>query len=154
MKLLKSFQYAFRGILSAIKKETNFRIHTVAAITVIIFSLMYGVDSLRAVILTLVVCLVLVAELINTAVEAMVDIICPQKNKLAQIAKDSAAGAVLVLAVGAIITAGLIFSDVERLLEVYKTIKANLFWLILYIILCVIYVFPYKRKKTERTNKL
>ena len=75
MKLINSFKFAFRGVLSGIKNEMNFRIHTVAAVTVIIFSCIYGVDSAKAALLTLTICLVMVAELINTAVEAMVDII-------------------------------------------------------------------------------
>lgn len=144
MKLINSFKFAFRGVLSGIKNEMNFRIHTVAAITVIIFSCIYGVDSAKAALLTLTICLVMVAELINTAVEAMVDIISPEKTSFAKIAKDSSAGAVLVLAIGAVIIAFLTFSDMEKLKNVLFFIKENIAATIIYIVICILYVFFFK----------
>lgn len=154
MKLINSFKFALRGILSGIKNEINFRIHTVAAITVIIFSCIYGVDYFMAALLTLTICLVLVAELINTAIEAMVDIISPEKNRFAKIAKDSAAGAVLVLAVGAVIIAILTFSNIEKLQYVLFFIKENLILTIIYILFCIFYVFYYKGScKRKDTSK-
>ncbi len=150
MKLINSFKFALKGVLSGIRNEINFRIHTVAAITVIIFSCIYGVDYFKASLLTLTICLVLVAELINTAVEAMVDIISPEKNSFAKIAKDSAAGSVLILAIGAVIIAVLTFSDVEKLKNVLFFIKENLLLTIIYIVLCIFYVFYCKRKDTSK----
>ena len=152
MKLINSFRFALRGVLSGIKNETNFRIHTVAALSVIIFSFIYGIDAPRAAVLTLTICLVMVAELINTAVEAMVDIISPQKNKFAQIAKDSAAGAVLILAIGAVIIAVLTFSDVQSLLKVWLFIKNNIILTVIYILLCAFYIFYRKDTHKRKDN--
>lgn len=141
MKLLKSFGFAFSGILNALRNETNFRIHTVAAISVIWFARVYGLAPMQLAPLVLVICLVMVGELLNTAVEAMVDIISPERCRLAKIAKDSAAGAVLILAAGAVVLAFLTFSDKDRLLNVLEYITKYYPFIIAYIALCAVYMF-------------
>lgn len=141
MKLLKSFGFAFSGILNALRNETNFRIHTVAAISVIWFARVYGLAPMQLAPLVLVICLVMAGELLNTAVEAMVDIISPERCRLAKIAKDSAAGAVLILAAGAVVLAFLTFSDKDRLLNVLEYITKYYPFIIAYIVLCAVYIF-------------
>ena len=91
--------------------------------------------------LVLVICLVMTGELLNTAVEAMVDIISPERCRLAKIAKDSAAGAVLILAAGAVVLAFLTFSDKDRLLNVLEYITKHYPFIIAYIALCAVYIF-------------
>ncbi len=150
MKLLKSFGYAAHGIWRCIKCETNFRIHTVAAISVAVFAAVYGVTGTQASILTVIIALVFVAELLNTAVEAMVDIISPKRCCLAATAKDCAAGAVLILAAGAVIIAVFTFSDADKLrLCLDFALKYRIF-LVLYIVLCACYIFVVP--KSPRSN--
>ncbi len=150
MKLLKSFGYALNGIWYGIRNEMNFRIHTVAAVSVAMFAAVYGVSRTQAALLTLVICLVLAMELINTAAESMVDMISTEKRSAAKLAKDSAAAAVLVLAVGAVIIAVFIFSDVEKLKTVLHFAIDNAVFFIAYIIACVFYIFGIKPEKNER----
>ena len=96
--LYKSFGYAFEGIGTCIKKERNMKIHCAAAILVVI----------AGVILTL-FGLIMALELVNTAVEAVVDLVTEERKPLAKIAKDTAAGAVLIAAIMAAIAGIIIF---------------------------------------------
>ena len=89
MKLVKSFYYAFCGILNCIKYETNFRIHIVAMISVIMFSAVYQNTPSERSILVILISLVMVGELINTAIESVVDIISPKKIKMLKIEKGN-----------------------------------------------------------------
>lgn len=150
MKLMKSFKYALGGIWNAIINEMNFRIHTVAAISVVMFAAVYKVTSLQAAILTLIICLVMAMELLNTVAEAIVDLISPNRCRMAQIAKDSAAAAVLILAIGAVIIAIFTFSDVERLKNVWKFALDNIAFFTVYIIACVFYIFGIKPTKKRK----
>ncbi len=114
MKLLKSFFYAFAGILHCIYQERNFRIHLTAVITVFLFSLIYGLELQQYPPLILVMVLVLATEAINTAIERAVDLESPTRHPLARVAKDSAAAAVLIAAMGSIAIAICTFSDLEK----------------------------------------
>lgn len=108
--LSESFKHAFEGIVYAIKKERNFKIHLCAALTVVIFSVILKVSAEEALILSITIALVLMAELFNTAIEAAVDLLCQnKKHRLAKIAKDCAAGAVLIAAVNSVIVGYMIF---------------------------------------------
>ena len=150
MKLLKSFGYASKGIWSAIRNEMNFRIHTVAAVSVAMFATVYGVNRTQAAVLTLIICLVMAMELLNTTAESIVDLISPERSKMAQIAKDSAAAAVLALAIGAVIIAVFIFSDIEKLKAVLDFAIENIAFFTVYIVVCVFYIFgikPIKKRK-------
>lgn len=104
-RLIDSFQNAIQGIIYTMKNERNFKIHILAACMVLLLVLFLNVDAKEFLILTLVITMVLVAELFNTAIEAVVDLICGQKiNPLAKIAKDAAAGGVFITAVSAMVT--------------------------------------------------
>ena len=94
-KFFKAFVYAWQGVLHAVKTQRNFRFHIVAAVYVTVFSFFYGFTRNEYVLLMLTFSTVVSAELINTAVEAAVDLCSPEQHKLAKIAKDAAAGAVL-----------------------------------------------------------
>lgn len=124
-KLCRSFGFAFCGLVSAVKNERNFRTHLVAMATVIYFSAVYGVEKWEAVCLSAMIALVLAAELFNTAIEAVVDIASPEKNPLARIAKDSAAGAVLVFALASVAVAVFVFSEPQGWKRVFEYIKEN-----------------------------
>ena len=113
--LLRSFVYAFNGIKNAVLTERNFRIHLTAIFFVLYFSFLYGLDSSQYGILVLILFIVPALELLNTAIENIVNMKTEEFNKYAKIAKDSAAAAVLVSAIGALGVAVSLFSDVEKL---------------------------------------
>ena len=108
-KLINSFKYAFQGIITSFRTERNMKIHVFIMILVIIAGIVLKVSSLEWIILVTMFALVISAELFNTAIETVVDMITKEKNEKAKIAKDVAAGAVLVLAIGSVIVGLIIF---------------------------------------------
>ncbi|WP_054950022.1 diacylglycerol kinase [Numidum massiliense] len=106
--LLESFKCAIEGIVHALATERNLRIHFSAALAVMVLSLLFGVNRFEALLLFIAITLVIVAELFNTALEAVVDLVTTKYHPLAKVAKDVAAGAVfltagLALAIGLIV---------------------------------------------------
>lgn len=116
-ELLLSFKYAITGIVNTIKSERNMKIHIFMMILVIIFGIILKLSVLEWIICIILFSLVIAGELFNTAIENVVDIIMPQKNDKAKIAKDAAAGAVLVLSIGSAIIGLIIF--VPKLLSIF-----------------------------------
>ncbi|MCL2456747.1 MAG: diacylglycerol kinase family protein [Defluviitaleaceae bacterium] len=101
-----SLGYAFAGIRAAAARERNFRIQIIMGILAIIVCIIFQVDALLFVLVAFAIFFVLAMELINTAVEAVVDLTSAGKtHPLAKIAKDAAAGAVLLASVFALIVA-------------------------------------------------
>ncbi len=115
-----SFRFAFRGIWYCLKNERNFRIHLVAACYVLFFSRFYGFARAETVVLLLTVMLVIAAEMINTAIERLVDMLSPSYNPLARLAKDIAAGAVLIFALTAVVTGVVMFWDIAVFREIFE----------------------------------
>ena len=111
----KSFGYAFEGIWTGIRKERNMRIHCLAVILVTAAGTFFGLSAAEWCICFLLFGMVISLELVNTAVEAVVDLVTEEKKPLAKIAKDTAAGAVLFTAVMAVIIGCIIF--IPHLLE-------------------------------------
>jgi len=107
--LIQSFKYAFAGILYALKNNQNLRIHFAAAVVVVILSVVFEVSHFEMGILGLMILLVISAEMINTAIEHMVDLITKEHREEAKIAKDVSAGMVLLTAAGSVIVGLLIF---------------------------------------------
>lgn len=107
--LIQSFKYAFEGIYFAIKLNRNMRIHITVAILVIIASIFFKVNAFEMGILGVMIVLVICTEMVNTALEEMVDLIINEHRKEAKIAKDVGAGMVLVASMGAVIVGILIF---------------------------------------------
>lgn len=97
-KVLKSIRYALEGLKYTVVTQRNMRIHFFTALTVLLLSLYFPVSKLEVLILFVAMILVLFAELINTAIEAVVDMVTEEYHPLAKIAKDVAAGAVLLTA--------------------------------------------------------
>ncbi len=107
--VLASFRYAWAGIHYAFTTQRNFRIHTVVAILAISLGIYLGIAAIKMAIVTLTCAMVMALELINTAIESLVDLTVKQSyHELAKIAKDCAAGAVLVSAFAAVIVAAFI----------------------------------------------
>jgi len=98
---LKSANHAIEGILHGARTQRHLRYHFISAAAVLFFSYMVGVSKAELVIIALAVILVLAAEMMNSAIEAVVDILSPEYSEKAGIAKDIAAGAVLITAFGA-----------------------------------------------------
>jgi diacylglycerol kinase (ATP) len=97
---LKSANFAIEGILHAAKTQRHLRYHFFSAAAVLILSYILGVSRTEFLIIALSVIAVLLAEMFNTAIETIVDIILPEHSEKARIAKDIAAGAVLITAFG------------------------------------------------------
>jgi len=95
----KSFKYAFEGIKITFKNEPNFRIQLILALLSIFLGIILKISQTEWLILTIVIFLVLLLELINSSLEAFVDLVSPEINEKAKIAKDTSAGAVLVASI-------------------------------------------------------
>ena len=107
--IVRSFGYAFEGIWTGIRKERNMKIHCMAVILVTAAGLFFGISAMEWCICLLLFGMVVSLELVNTAVEAVVDLVTEEKKTLAKIAKDTAAGAVLFTAIMAVFIGCIIF---------------------------------------------
>jgi undecaprenol kinase len=105
----KSFIYAWSGINTAIKNEPNFRMHLMAIIAVSILGFLMKLSMGEWAVIVLTVAMVITLELINTSLEAIVNMVSPQMSEGAKIAKDTAAAAVLIGAITAVLVGLLIF---------------------------------------------
>ena len=103
------FKDALNGISAAYRSERNLRIHVAVAVVVIVFGFLLGLTRAEWCWVALCIALVITTELINTAIEAWVDLVSPDRQPLAGKAKDIAAGAVLIVATFAVLTGGIIF---------------------------------------------
>lgn len=100
--IIDSFNYAVSGIIIALKTEKNMRIHYGIALGVIIISLFFDFSRTEFLLLLFAISLVVVAEMINTAIERVIDLITEDYHPLARVVKDVAAGAVLIAAISRI----------------------------------------------------
>ncbi len=107
---LESLNCAIEGILWAAGSQRHLRYHFLVAIAVLLLALYLGLSALDFILLTFAITLVLFAELANTAIEVVVDLVSPDYHPLAKQAKDVAAGAVLIASIGAIIMGFFAFS--------------------------------------------
>lgn len=107
--LYKSFGYAFEGIFAGIRGERNMKIHCFVAVCVIVAGVLFHISVTEWCICLVLFGLILSLELVNTAIEAVVDLVTEDKKPLAKLAKDTAAGAVLIAAVMAAMAGLLIF---------------------------------------------
>lgn len=109
VKLFHSFMYASRGIINLLKSEQNARIHLVYAIVVATLAYMFAISRIEAIILFFAVTLVIAMEVINTAMEKLMDIVKPESCKSVEFIKDSMAGAVLIASIIALVVTIMIF---------------------------------------------
>lgn len=101
-KVIESFGFAFAGIRYCVLTQRNMKIHIFAAIIVLILAYLVKLSTIEFIILILTISAVLAAEMFNTALESIVDLVSPADHPLAKIAKDVAAGAVLCTAIAAV----------------------------------------------------
>jgi diacylglycerol kinase (ATP) len=123
--LLQSFNHAFQGLIIAVRHQRNMRIHLTVAVGVLLAAILLDVTRLEMVAILVAITFVLVMELINSAVEAAVDLLTDRFDPRAKAAKDMAAGAVLVAAVNALAVAYLVLADrlTNRSLRVLTAIR-------------------------------
>jgi len=120
--LLDSFNYAFEGIIHVLRTQRNLRIHFVVAVAVIAAAVALGVNRMELIALLLATAFVLIAEMINSAIEGAIDVSTTSFDPNAKLAKDVAAGAVLIasataLGVGYLVFAGAAAHRTARLLD-------------------------------------
>ncbi len=108
--LLASFNYAFEGVIHVLRTQRNMRIHFLVAVAVLLIALVTDVGKVELIALLLAISFVLIAEMINTAVEAAIDVATTAFDPMAKLAKDIAAGAVLIATVNAVAIGYLVFS--------------------------------------------
>jgi diacylglycerol kinase (ATP) len=109
--LLHSFNYAFEGIIHVLRTQRNLRLHFLAAILVFAAAIALGVTRLQLIALVLAIAFVLVAEMLNTAIEGVIDVSTTSFDPNAKLAKDIAAGAVLIASIAALGVGYLVFED-------------------------------------------
>ncbi|NLN86512.1 MAG: diacylglycerol kinase family protein [Syntrophomonadaceae bacterium] len=108
-RLAVSFSCALQGIYQSIAGAPNMRIHLLAAVSVVVLGYIVSLTRIEWALLSLTVFMVLTAETINSAIERTVDLACQERHAIAKLAKDLAAGAVLLTALNAIVMAILLF---------------------------------------------
>ena len=104
-----SFKYAITGILDVLKNEANLKIHLTAAIITLYAGIYFGISKTEWCLVILCIVAVLSAETFNTAIEHLTDLVSPDIHPLAKKTKDAAAGAVLWMAIGALLVGLIIF---------------------------------------------
>ena len=137
-KLLKSFKFAFSGIVTAIKNEQNMRIHFVVGNLIIPFAYFFGISNAEWATLVLAIGFVFFAELINTAVESLADAVTKEKNEYIKCAKDVAAGAVVISAITAICVGIALFGNAERIAETLVYIITHIESIVIFLCLFII----------------
>lgn len=108
-KFINSFTYPIKGLLYAYRNEQNLAVDVGIALVVIILGLLFGVSKMEWLVLILTIGLVISCELINTAIEAVVDLVTQEYHPLAKVAKDTASAAVFIFAIVAVIVGIIIF---------------------------------------------
>lgn len=129
--ILWSFNYAIEGLVWTLRTQRNMRVHVGIAVLVAVASLLLGVTRQQLVAVVFAITMVFVTELLNTAIEAAVDVATERYDPLAKIAKDVAAGAVLVAAINALAVAYLVLFEpfrelFERGLDIVAFASADL----------------------------
>jgi diacylglycerol kinase len=108
LRILKSFRYAWQGLKTTFTTQSNFKIHCLGFAFMNASALFFNFEKWEYISCLILSSMVFMAELFNTAIETTVNICAPEMNPLAKTAKDCAAGAVLILAIGAVIVWGII----------------------------------------------
>ena len=151
--LLRSFKYAGRGIAHCIKYERNMRVHIVFGIFALVFSAFYNFTKVQYILLLLAIALVLTLEMVNTAVENLVDLQTGNYDKYANAAKNIAAGAVFLASGFAVLIGVLLFFDLAVLSKIFKFFIDEWFYLPVFgvlIVLSAAFIFYKPKKICER----
>lgn len=109
--IVKAFNAAIEGIIYTFKKERNMKIHYFVAALILLSSLFFGFSKTEMILLLFTISLVVISEMFNTAIEKTVDMITDEFHPLAKIAKDVAAGGVLIASLNAVVVGYILFYD-------------------------------------------
>lgn len=152
-RFIKSFWYAFKGIIFCLKAERNMRVHFCAAFYVIIFMRFYELNGCEKAMIYGTIGLVIALECVNTALESTVDLYSTEHSALAMIAKDTAAAAVLCAAVSSVAIGISIFWDVEVFKNIFMYFSENIFSLIALIVSMILwFLFIFSTKKISKSE--
>ncbi|GAA0078768.1 diacylglycerol kinase [Clostridium sp. CTA-5] len=110
-KILDSFNNAINGIIETVRTERNMKIHLIVSLFVLIACFCFDITKYEFLTLAITITMVIGAELVNTAIEAVIDLTANYYHPLAKVAKNAAAGAVFVMAINAIVVGYIIFWD-------------------------------------------
>jgi diacylglycerol kinase (ATP) len=108
--LIQSFNYAFEGIIHVLRTQRNLRIHFVIAVVVLVAAIYFDVSRTDLLFLLLAIAFVLITEMINSAIEGAIDVSTTSFDPNAKLAKDVAAGAVLIASINAVAVGYLVFA--------------------------------------------
>src|SRR5438067_389590 len=153
--VFESFNFAFEGIIHVLRTQRNLRIHFAIAVAVIVFALIVNVTKLELIALLISITFVLISEMLNSAVEAAIDIATTSFDPMAKLAKDVAAGAVLIastnaIAVGYLVFAGKVADRSAHLLDRLRQAPAEL--TLVALVLTVIAVIATKADTMRETT--
>ena len=137
-KQIFGFKCAFKGILRTINSESHMRFHIVAGIYVLLFSLFYSFSPAQYAVLVLLITLVMALETVNTCIEDLCGLVADRYEPLVKLAKDAAAGAVLIVAMGAVAIACIFFLDFNVIGRIFAFFTENLLYLVFLVISAVI----------------
>lgn len=154
--LAKSFKNAFNGLFFCIKNERNMRIHLTAAFYVLVLSPFYHFSSGQFLLLLLTIGVVLFAEAVNTAIEALVNLQTQSYDQLARIAKDVAAGAVFICAIFAAIIGFILFLKFDVIANILRYFLENWILGVLMIIsvpAAVLFICGFSIRKVKFNHK-
>jgi diacylglycerol kinase (ATP) len=108
--IIESFNFAIEGLIHVLRTQRNMRIHFAVAVIVIVLAVVVGVSRIELIALLISIAFVLIAEMINTAIEGAIDAATTSFDPMAKLAKDIAAGAVLIAALNAVAVGYLVFA--------------------------------------------
>lgn len=152
--ITQSFNVAIEGIIETIRTERNMKFHAFSTILVLMIAVFLGVSRMELIALSISMSFVLVAELLNTAIESCVDLMSPGYNILAKRAKDVGAGAVFIAATNALIVGYLVFhkrvaGEFDKFFELLKDSYANVIvFILIFLVVLVIGIKSFFRKGT------
>ena len=141
--ILESFNYAFEGIIHVLRTQRNMRIHLAVAAVVLVVAFAVGVSKLELIALLLAIAFVLIAEMVNTALEHAIDVATTSFDPMAKLAKDIAAGAVLIataiaVAIGYVVFASRLADPSGRLLDRVRDAPVDLTMIALLLTIIVV----------------
>lgn len=151
-KAFHSFYCAIRGIAFCIRHESHMRIHLVATVYVLYFATFYSFSVGEYAVLVLTCALVMALELLNTAIEVVIDKVSPKYNVFAMMGKDIAAGAVFMGTLGAVAVGVIMLWNPEVFAEIWEYFTTDIVKLIILIISVVFSVFFVLSTKKRRTG--
>lgn len=109
MRFFRSFKYSYEGLKYAYTNEQSMTIHMITSFIVILMGFYFKIKTIEWILAFVVIGVVMGTELLNTAIEAVVDLVSPEKHYLAKIAKDTASAAVFVYSMIALVTGLMVF---------------------------------------------